>query len=89
MSDRTFWDHVQALAVMSANAPDQRLWLDALVADLPGLEPRHRQALRTQLQALLCTLPAITHLARDTGAPPVDTAGGNTAPTKSTPVPYR
>jgi hypothetical protein len=89
MSDaKTFWDHIQSLAIMSAEVPDQRLWLDSLVAELPGLEARNRQALRTQLQALLCTLPAITHLARDTGAAPVN-AEAKAAPSKSTPIPYR
>jgi|GEM_PF-4526302 len=89
MAQDSFWDHIQALSELSASVPDQRLWLDGIVADLPGLEPRARQSLRTQLQLVIGALPAIAHLARDTGAAPPPPAATSQVPVKPSSVPYR
>ena len=89
MREKTFWDHIQALSELAASAPDQRLWLDSLVADLPGLEPRARQSLRTQLQLVVGALPAIAHLARDTGAAPAPAATSQAVPSKPSSIPFR
>jgi hypothetical protein len=64
MSERAFWTHLHALAELAAAAPNQRHFLDSVIADLPSLDPRTQQSLRMQLQSLVCALPAITHLAR-------------------------
>ena len=89
MAERTFWDHIQALSEMAASVPDQRLWLDGIVADLPGIEPRARQSLRPQMQLVVSALPAIAHLARDTGAAPMTPVVGPSTPAKPPIVPYR
>jgi hypothetical protein len=88
-TEKTIWDHLQGLAELAASVPDERLWLDSVVAELPGIEPRARQSLRTQLQLVIGALPAITHLARDTGAiapPPAKTMPNPSSPSS---VPYR
>ena len=89
MAQGSFWDHIQALSEISSNVPDQRLWLDGLVADLPGLEPRARQSLRTQLQLVVGALPAIAHWARDTGAAQPPAAPAPASPPKPSSVPFR